>query len=149
MSGKYDDILHLPHHVSTKHPQMSMRNRAAQFFPFAALTGYGEVIRETGRLTGDWMELVEGVRAELDRRPRLRAAYAQIARPGLFLLVFVGVVTGVGAAFCGTCWREIPPTSSSSTCTPAPPWRALWYAGCCGTTREKCLPCWRGREPWL
>ena len=73
MSGKYDDILHLPHPISAKHPQMSMRDRAAQFSPFAALTGYGEVIRETGRLTEDWLELDEAAKAELDRRLRLLA----------------------------------------------------------------------------
>lgn len=73
MSGKYDDILHLPHHVSTKHPQMSMQDRAAQFSPFAALTGYGEVIRETGRLTEDWIELDEESKSELDRWLRLLA----------------------------------------------------------------------------
>ena len=37
---KYDDIIHLPHHVSTKHPQMALSDRAAQFSPFAALTGH-------------------------------------------------------------------------------------------------------------
>ena len=74
MSGKYDDILHLPHPVSAKHPRMSMQERAAQFSPFAALTGHGEVIRETGRLTEDWLELDEAAKAELDRRLRLLAA---------------------------------------------------------------------------
>lgn len=74
MSGKYGDILRLPHPVSAKHPRMSMRDRAAQFSPFAALTGYGEVIRETGRLTEDWLELDEAAKAELDRRLRLLAA---------------------------------------------------------------------------
>ena len=74
MSGKYDDILHLPHPVSARHPRMSMQERAAQFSPFAALTGYGEVLRETGRLTEDWMELDEAAKAELDRRLRLLAA---------------------------------------------------------------------------
>ena len=44
--GKYDDIIHLPHHVSKRHPQMSMWNRAAQFAPFAALTGYEDAIHE-------------------------------------------------------------------------------------------------------
>ena len=42
----YDDIINLPHHVSKRHPQMSMWNRAAQFAPFAALTGYEDAIKE-------------------------------------------------------------------------------------------------------
>ena len=45
--GKYDDIINLPHHVSKRHPQMSMWNRAAQFAPFAALTGYEDAIHST------------------------------------------------------------------------------------------------------
>ena len=44
--GNYDDIINLPHHVSKRHPQMSMWNRAAQFAPFAALTGYEESIKD-------------------------------------------------------------------------------------------------------
>ena len=51
MSGKYDDMIGLPHHRSKKHPHMTMAERAAQFSPFAALTGYGAVIAETGTLT--------------------------------------------------------------------------------------------------
>ena len=46
---KYDDIIDLPHHVSKKHPQMSLYARSAQFAPFSALTGYEEVIEETSR----------------------------------------------------------------------------------------------------
>lgn len=46
MRNNYDDIIHLPHHVSKRHPQMSMLNRAAQFAPFAALTGYDAAINE-------------------------------------------------------------------------------------------------------
>ena len=49
MSGKYDDIIDLPHHVSAKRPHMSRLDRAAQFAPFAALTGYETVIGETTR----------------------------------------------------------------------------------------------------
>lgn len=45
--SNYDDIIQLPHHVSKRHPQMSMWNRAAQFAPFAALTGYEESIKES------------------------------------------------------------------------------------------------------
>ena len=47
MSNNYDDIINLPHHVSDKHPHMSMHDRAAQFAPFSALTGLEEALRET------------------------------------------------------------------------------------------------------
>ena len=65
--GKYDDIIHLPHHVSAARPRMSAQDRAAQFSPFAALTGYEAVISETGRLTDCRVELSEDRLAELDR----------------------------------------------------------------------------------
>ena len=58
---KYDDIIHLPHHVSVKHPQMALLDRAAQFSPFAALTGHEDSIRETARRTEDFLELDEGM----------------------------------------------------------------------------------------
>ena len=57
MTGEYDDIINLPHHVSKTRPQMSMLERAAQFAPFQALTGYGAAIQETARLTEDKIEL--------------------------------------------------------------------------------------------
>ncbi|MDO4940397.1 MAG: hypothetical protein Q4E33_01735 [Erysipelotrichaceae bacterium] len=57
--SKYDDIINLPHPVSKKHKPMSSYNRAAQFAPFAALVGYDEVIKETGRTTADEIELGE------------------------------------------------------------------------------------------
>ena len=60
-------IIDLPHHISKKHPQMPMQDRAAQFSPFAALTGHGAAIRETERLTSDWSELDEDELKELDR----------------------------------------------------------------------------------
>ncbi|MCR5468005.1 MAG: hypothetical protein K6F37_03510 [Lachnospiraceae bacterium] len=47
MNGKYDDIIDLPHHISKKHPQMSIEDRAAQFAPFAALTGLDEEMKKT------------------------------------------------------------------------------------------------------
>ena len=53
----YDDIIHLPHHVSKVHPKMSTSDRAAQFSPFAALTGHQESIQETARLTEQKLEL--------------------------------------------------------------------------------------------
>lgn len=59
MIENYDDIINLPHHVSTKHPPMSMMNRAAQFAPFAALTGHSAAIEETARLTDSQVELAD------------------------------------------------------------------------------------------
>lgn len=69
--GNYDDIIGLDHHVSRVHPQMSRADRAAQFSPFAALTGYGEAIRETGRLTEERVELDEDVKERLDEKLRM------------------------------------------------------------------------------
>lgn len=59
MTGIYDDIIHLPHHVSRARPGMTASNRAAQFSPFAALTGYDAAIKETARLTDKKIELDE------------------------------------------------------------------------------------------
>jgi hypothetical protein len=47
MNTEYDDIINLPHHVSPRHPRMSLQARAAQFAPFSALTGYGEEIEKS------------------------------------------------------------------------------------------------------
>ena len=69
----YDDIIHLPHHVSKTRPQMSLEDRAAQFSPFAALTGYDAAILETGRLTEEKSELGEETQAILDRKQRYLA----------------------------------------------------------------------------
>ena len=71
MSGKYDDLISLPHPTSRKYPRMSAMDRAAQFSPFAALTGYEETIEETGRLTDQPIELWEDARIELDRRQQI------------------------------------------------------------------------------
>ncbi len=88
MRGPYDDMIDLPHHVSSHHPQMPMEERAAQFSPFAALTGYGDVIRETARLTETRPELSDSSQEELkrrldvlakhiDRRPEVTVTYFQ------------------------------------------------------------------------
>ena len=66
MTGPYDDIINLPHHVSTAHPQMPIANRAAQFAPFSALSGYDSAIKETARLTNERIELGDSEIAVLD-----------------------------------------------------------------------------------
>lgn len=63
---KYDDIINLPHHVSTKHPHMPLLDRAAQFSPFAALTGHDAAISETARLTDVQIELDENRKEEIN-----------------------------------------------------------------------------------
>ena len=70
MKNNYEDIIYLPHHVSKKHPQMPVQDRAAQFAPFAALTGYGDVLQETARLTEKKIELDEYDKDALNRRLR-------------------------------------------------------------------------------
>lgn len=64
----YDDMLHLPHHVSVNHPQMPRENRAAQFSPFAALSGYGAAVAETGRLTDEKVELTDDEKESISQR---------------------------------------------------------------------------------
>ncbi len=66
----YNDIIHLPHHTSSKRPRMSLMDRAAQFSPFAALTGYEDAIEETGRLTESIAEPDEYPMAVLDQKCR-------------------------------------------------------------------------------
>lgn len=85
---EYDDIIHLPHHVSAKHPQMPLSERAAQFSPFAALSGHEEAIRETERLTEEFILLDEEQKEKLNRQllllkeqesaqPEIEATYFQ------------------------------------------------------------------------
>ena len=70
MTDSYEDILNLPRPVSGRHPRMPMEDRAAQFAPFAALTGFDGVISETGRLTDDPTELDENEAQRLDEALR-------------------------------------------------------------------------------
>ena len=81
MKDDYRDIIDLPAPVSSRHPQMPLQNRAAQFMPFAALTGYGDAIDETARLTDEKLELTEDQLRLLDERlNELRALLSR--KPG-------------------------------------------------------------------
>lgn len=73
MKGAYDDIINLPHPVSTKYPQMPIANRAAQFSPFAALTGYDAALQETARETTSQKELDENAIETIDMKLRILA----------------------------------------------------------------------------
>lgn len=68
MKREYDDIINLPRHVSSKRPRMTVSNRAAQFSPFAALTGHGAAIKEATRLTDERVELDEYTKDNLNHR---------------------------------------------------------------------------------
>lgn len=94
----YDDIIHLPHHVSKTRPQMSMEDRAAQFSPFAALTGYDAAILETGRLTEDKLELGEETQAILDRKQRYLAEIID-TKPEITVTYFVPDEKKSGGAY--------------------------------------------------
>ena len=65
--SKYDDIINLPHPEPKNHQRMSLENRAAQFSPFAALTGHNEAIKETERLTDQKIELEEDAITDINR----------------------------------------------------------------------------------
>lgn len=82
----YEDILYMPHHVSTKHPPMSASDRAAQFSPFAALTGHDAAIQETGRLTDIQVEQSEELRTLLDRKQQYLAT---LERPEVTVTYFL------------------------------------------------------------
>ena len=84
---QYDDIIDLPHHISATRPRMSMIDRAAQFSPFAALTGYDAAIRETGRLTDARIELSDDKKVILDGK--LQILLEQLAqRPEVTITYF-------------------------------------------------------------
>ena len=98
MSGKYDDIIDLPHPEPQTHPRMPMRDRAAQFAPFAALTGYGAVVAEVNRQTEPRADLAEDAQAALQETLRRLAARAG-EHPRLTATYFVPDARKSGGAY--------------------------------------------------
>ena len=98
MNNRYDEIINLPHHVSKTRPQMPMSDRAAQFAPFAALTGYDSAIRETGRLTDEKIELDEEALTALDMRYQLLTDALE-AHPGVTITFFQSDERKEGGAY--------------------------------------------------
>ena len=68
VTHQYDDIINLPYHQSKTRPHMSLSDRAAQFSPFAALTGYDDEVKEAARVTDKKIDLSEEMRRELDEK---------------------------------------------------------------------------------
>lgn len=94
----YDDIIDLPHHVSLTHPRMSRSDRAAQFSPFAALTGYSDAIREVERRTDSRAVLGEEELACLDDGIR-RLIACESSRPEVSLTFFEPDARKAGGAY--------------------------------------------------
>lgn len=87
-TNKYDDIIDLPHHVSKSRPRMSIHDRAAQFSPFAALTGHGAAIKETERLTEHRIELDENQKSVINEK--LQMIFEQVEKhPEVSITYFV------------------------------------------------------------
>ena len=85
---KYDDILSMPHHVSSTRPHMSMHDRAAQFSPFAALVGYDDAVKETARLTNEKQELTADKIADLNQKIAFLTEHAD-ERPEITIEYFI------------------------------------------------------------
>ena len=96
---KYDDIINLPHHTSPTRPRMAMIDRAAQFSPFAALTGYDAAVKETARLTEDRVELDEYQKSALN--DRLQILQERLSNtPVISITYFVPDERKSGGAYC-------------------------------------------------
>lgn len=102
--NKYDDIINLPHHVSKNHPQMSHINRAAQFSPFAALTGHRAVIQETARLTDSFIELDEDRKEQLNEQLQLIKKNLK-QKPEIEITYFEPDTKKEGGSYITTCGR--------------------------------------------
>ena len=85
---KYNDIINLPHHISKKHPQMSIDARSAQFAAFAALTGYDDEIKETSRITTEKIEIAEGLKMLLDEKINI-IKYKISLKPEIIVTYFI------------------------------------------------------------
>ena len=97
-TDKYDDILNMPHHVSSARPHMSMHDRAAQFSPFAALVGYDDAVKETSRLTNEKQELTADKIADLNQKIAFLTEHAD-ERPEVTIEYFIPDEKKVGGKY--------------------------------------------------
>lgn len=104
MAGKYDDIINLPHHQSDRHPHMSLHDRAAQFSPFAALTGHKGVIEEAQRQTESFRQLDESQMAFLDGKLQILQENRS-SKPEVRIWHFVPDTKKKGGAYLETAGR--------------------------------------------
>lgn len=101
---EYEDIIDVVYHKSENHPHMSLHDRAAQFSPFAALTGHDAVIEETGRLTSGKKELDDNEKEKLDNK--LAVVYEKIAEnPDIEVTYFVSDEKKSGGEYRSICGK--------------------------------------------
>lgn len=98
MENNYDDIINLPHHVSVTRAQMPLRDRAAQFSPFAALVGYDAAIKETARLTDAKIQLDDEALSDLNIKLRFLSDYSA-AEPEVKITYFKEDESKEGGAY--------------------------------------------------
>lgn len=110
MANRYDDIMSCPRHISSRRAPMPLQDRAAQFAPFAALTGYEAVIRETGRLTQSRAELTESAKVALNEKLQLLLRCLH-ARPVLSVTFFQEDERKAGGAYITVtgCVKKLDP----------------------------------------
>ncbi len=101
---KYEDMINMPHHQSSRRPHMPLRERAAQFSPFAALTGYEAAITEAGRLTESFRELDENEKAALDEMLQYLQKNKE-AHPEIVISHFIPDEVKEGGAYVETAGR--------------------------------------------
>lgn len=87
MKNPYEDIINLPHHRSSKHPHMARYDRAAQFSPFAALTGHDDAVNEAARITDERLDLDDYIKADLNERLCIIQEYIK-DKPNVSLVYF-------------------------------------------------------------
>ena len=94
----YEDIVDLPPHISKKHPQPTMLERAARFAPFAAITGYEEMVLEEARITDERIELDEGTKETLNAKLQMAVDFAG-SEPEITITHFVADKKKAGGAY--------------------------------------------------
>ena len=99
--GKYDDIIDLPHHVSTTRPRMTNMDRAAQFSPFAAVVGYDAAVKETARLTDARIEMDENSKTILNEKLQMILEHSD-RNPEIMITYFVQDSKKAGGAYVST-----------------------------------------------
>lgn len=98
---RYEHIVNHEHHISKKHPQATMHDRAAQFAPFAAITGYSDMLIEAARVTEAFVELDDGTKEELNKRLQMIADFIR-DEPEITFTHFVPDKKKDGGAYVST-----------------------------------------------